>query len=533
MAALELVVLIGAAVLGGELLARRFRLPSPLILVVVGAGLSFLPGLRTVQFPPDIVLLIFLPALVYWESLDSTSLREIRLNLRVIVLAAVGLVLATAFCVGAIGSALGLTWPLALTLGAIVAPTDATAVASVGATLPRRTSAILRTESLVNDGTSLALYGVAVGAVVTGGHVSLPLFGAEFVWSAVASVAIGLAVGGLVLWIRRYVTEEHLASTLSLLTPFLAFLPAEEAHASGVVAVVVCGIVIAQGGPRVIPAAARRQVFGFWQVASFVLNDVLFVLTGLQLHQIVTGLDAGSRSLVLALAAAVTAVVIGLRLLWFHTVPYVLRALDRRPVQRTRRLSARHRTPLAWAGMRGSISLAAALALPLSTDSGLPLPHREALIAVTFAVIVLTVAAQGLTLPAVLRWSRLPADPTQDYEEALALRTAYQTAVKALPAIAADLGAPDEVRDRLVMQYRAQVDELKATMDDNSKSVASAEATMTDWERQLGRAVLPAKRDAVLGLRHAGRIDDVVLRRVQARFDAQELRLSDVVDEDT
>jgi CPA1 family monovalent cation:H+ antiporter len=517
MAALELVVLIGAAVLGGELLARRFRLPSPLILVVVGAGLSFLPGLRTVQFPPDIVLLIFLPALVYWESLDSTSLREIRLNLRAIVLAAVGLVLATALCVGAVGSALGLTWPLALTL----------------ATLPRHTSAILRTESLVNDGTSLALYGVAVGAVVTGGHVSLPLFGAEFVWSAVASVAIGLAVGGLVLWIRRYVTEEHLASTLSLLTPFLAFLPAEEAHASGVVAVVVCGIVIAQGGPRVIPAAARRQVFGFWQVASFVLNDVLFVLTGLQLHQIVTGLDAGSRPLVLALAAAVTAVVIGLRLLWFHTVPYVLRALDRRPVQRTRRVSARHRTPLAWAGMRGSISLAAALALPLSTDSGLPLPHREALIAVTFAVIVLTVAVQGLTLPAVLRWSRLPADPTQDYEEALALRTAYQTAVKALPAIAADLGAPDEVRDRLVMQYRAQVDELKATMDDNSKSVVSTEATMTDWERQLGRAVLPAKRDAVLGLRHTGRIDDVVLRRVQARFDAQELRLSDVVDEDT
>ena len=529
MVALELLVLLGAMVLAGEVVARQLRLPKPLVLLAAGAAISFVPGLHNVRMAPDVVLLLFLPALVYWESLRSTSLREIRANARAILLAAVGLVLATALCVMAVGIALGLSWPLGLALGAIIAPTDATAMASISAALPRRASAILRTESLVNDGTSLTLYSVAVGAAVTGKPPAIPLFGAQIVGSALGAIVIGIVVGLLVLSVRRHVPQRHLSSTLSLLTPFVAFLPAERAHTSGVVAVVTCGIVISQGGPRVYSAADRREAFGFWQVVSFVLNDSLFVLTGLRLHCIIAGLGPRTWPLVVGLSGIVIVVVIGLRLLWFLAGSYAL--VPHRPKRDPVSLRARHLVPLAWSGMRGSISLAAAFALPLTTNAGRPLPHRETLLAVTFTVIVFTILVQGLSLPAVLRWSRLPPDPTQDYEEALATRTAFLSALAELSAIADRLGSPKEVRDRLRAEFRAEADQLSATMNDDTLSVRPRETAAIDWERQLRRAVIPHKRKAVLGLRHTDRIDDIVLRHIQALLDAEELRLTEYENE--
>jgi Na+/H+ antiporter len=534
MAALELIVLIGAVVLAGETTARRFRLPVPLVLLAVGSGLSFVPRLHNVESAPNAVLFVFLPALVYWEALNNTSLREIRVHVRIIALTGVGLTLATALCVAVAANALGLAWPLALALGAIVSLTDATAMAQLLAMVPRRISTILRTESVINDGTSLVLYSIAARAAGSGRHASLALFSAEFAESTAASVAIGLAVGGLVLLVWRYLNEQRLASALSLLTPFLAFLPAERAHVSGVVAVATCGIVAAQGGPRVVPAAARRRAFGFWEVASFVLNDALFLLTGLDLYRIIAALRTDSWPVkVLSLSAVAIAIAIGLRLLWFYTLPYLLRAIDRRPVQRALRISARHRLFIAWAGMRGSISLALALALPLTTKGSRPLPDREQIIAVTFAVIVFSIIIQGLSMPAVLRLSRLTPDPAQAYEEALASRAAFQRATALLPGIAAALGAPDTVRDRLTVEYRAEADKLTSTMDDTTRSIRSTKAAEVDWERRLRRAVIPAKRDAVLDQRHARRIDDVVLQRVQAHLDTEEIQLANVIDKDT
>jgi monovalent cation/hydrogen antiporter len=534
MTALEVIVLIGAAVLVGEVTARRFRLPPPLLLLAIGSGLSFVPALNSAERAPNVVLFFFVPALVYWEAQSNTSLREIRANLRFIALTGVGLSLATALSVAAAGSALGLAWPSALVLGAIVSLTDATAMARLLTTVPRRISTILRTESLINDGTALVLYTIAVEAAANGRHVSPALFTAEFAESAVSAVAIGLVVGGLVLRIRHYVTEERLSSALSLLTPFLAFLPAERVHASGVVAVATCGIVTAQGGPRIVPAAARRQVVGFWEVVSFILDDALFLLTGLHLHRIISMLHTDSWPvLVISLSAIVIAAIIGLRLLWFFTVPYLLRAIDRRPIEHTRRISARRRFLIVWAGMRGSISLALALALPLTTNTGKLLPRRETLVAVTFAVIVFTIVVQGLSMPAVLRWSRLTPDPAQAYEEALASRVAFQRATALLPDIAAALGAPDTVRDRLAAEYRAEADKLTRTMDDTTRSIRSAEAAEVDWERRLRRAAIPARRDAVLRLRYAERIDDVAFRRIQARLDTEEIQLANIIDPDT
>jgi Na+/H+ antiporter len=533
MTTLEVIVLIGAAVLAGEVAARRLRLPPPLVLLAIGSGLSFVHTLRGAERSSNVVLLIFIPALVYWEAQNNTSLREIRANLRIILLAAVGLTLATAVCVAAAASALGLEWPSALVLGAIVSLTDATVIARLLSAVPRRVSAILRTESLVNDAAALLLYRIAVREAVNGRHVDLALYSAEFAESAAASVAIGLAVGSLVLWVWHFMTEEHLTSALSLLAPFLAFLSAERADASGVVAVATCGLVIAHGGPYIIPAAARRQTFGFWQVVSFIVSDALFVLTGLQLYRLIIKLHTDSWPvLVISLSAIVIAIVIGLRLLWFYTVPYLVRAVYRRAL-RTPLIPVRNRFPIAWAGMRGSISLALAIALPMTTNAGRPLPRRETLIAATFAVIVITIAVQGLSMPAVLRWSRLTQDPAQAYEEALASRAGFQRATALLPGIAAALGGPGAARDRLAAEYRAEADKLTSVMDDTTRSIRSAGAAEVDWERRLRRAVIPARRGAALSLRRARRIDDVALRRIQARLDTEEIQLTNIIDQDT
>jgi monovalent cation/hydrogen antiporter len=536
MGVLELIILIGAAVMAGEVAARYFRLPPPLMLLAIGSGLSFVPALGGVGRKPDVVLFIFVPAIVYWESQNNTSLREIRDNLRIIAVGGVGLVLATAFCVAAVASALGLAWPSALVLGAIVSLTDVRAMAGLLPKVPRRVSAILRAESVVNDGTALVLYSIAVSAAAGGRHESPALFCADFAESVAAAVGIGLAVGGLVLWVWRYMTEQRLANMLSLLTPFLAYLPAAWASGSGVVAVATCGIVIAQGGPRVIPAAARRQGLGFWEVANFVLNDILFLLTGLDLQRIISKLHHDSwpvQTLVLSVSGITVGVVIGLRLLWFYTVPYLSRRIDPRPAQRRLRIPARRRLLIAWAGMRGAISLALALALPLTTTAGRPLPDREELITATFAVIAFTIAVQGLSMPAVLRWSRLTPDPAQEYEEALASRAAYQRAAALLPSIAAALSVPDTVRDRLAADYRAEADKLTSAMDDTTQSIRSTGPAEVDWERRLRNATIPVMREAVLSLRRAKRIDDIVLRRIQARLDTEEIRLANDIDQDT
>jgi CPA1 family monovalent cation:H+ antiporter len=527
MEGLELVVIIGLTILIGGAIARRLGIPPPLVLLVLGAAVGFVPALENVALPPDVVLLLFLPALLYWESLN-TSLREIRNNLRVISLAAIGLVLLTAVVVGVVANAFGLPWPIALALGAILAPTDATAIASVASGLPRRSLTTLRAESLINDGTALVLYGVAVSAAVAGSGISLGSLTLEFVLSYVVAIAVGLAVGFVAVWVRRFLHDSRLENTLSVLTPFLAFLPAELLHVSGVVAVVVCGLVLSQGGPRWIPARTRVQGFGFWEVSTYILNGSLFVLIGLQFHLIVTSLDAASWQLVGGLSLAAIGLVIGIRIAWFNTTPYVIRLLDRRPSQRARRVSARQRFPLAWAGFRGAVSLAAALALPLEMTSGEALPGRDVLIAVTFAVILFTLLVQGLTMPAVVRWARLPPDPTEAYENLLAERVALEAAVDALPEAAAELGAPDEVLDGMLTEYRGRLERLHRSMDDDHLTLVEVEAEddETDYAGQLRLAVLPAKREAIIALRDERRIDDVVLRRIQARIDAEELRLS-------
>lgn len=537
MRGLEIVVVVGVAVLACSLLARRLNVPAPLVLLVGGLVLGFVPRVDGVDLPPDVVLFLFLPALLYWESL-TTSLREILANLRAIVLLSTVLVLATAALVAVVGHAVGLGWPMAFVLGAVVAPTDATAVAAVAGHLPRRTLTILRAESLVNDGTALVVYAIAVEAATRHAGITALGVGWRFVASYAGGIGIGLLVAVVLVAVRRRLHDTRLENCLSVVSAFIAYLPAELLHVSGVVAVVTCGLVFSQVGPRIVSAATRTQAHAFWTLTTYLLNGALFVLVGLQVHPVLTGLDSdgpdGTRlGRALWICLAVAGVVVGTRLLWSYTVPYLVRALDRRPAQRLRRVGARARLPVAWAGFRGAVSLAAALAIPERDASGAPLAGRDLVLLVTVGVILVTLLVQGLSMPAIVRFARLPPDPTEAEEQRMAEEVAARAGLDAVDTRAAQLGLDGAVVDGVRHAYRVRIKTLiSEPADPDLAAFGAAKREFLENDRRLRRALLADKRAALIRLRDTRDIDDTVLRRVQAQLDAEEVRLTGVPADD-
>lgn len=522
---LQALVVVLAAVLVLSRLARALRIAPPIVLLFGGIPLAFVPWTAGTLVPPEVVLLVFLPALLYWESL-TTSLREIRANLRTVIGSSVVLVLATAAAVAATGHALGLSWPVAWVLGAVVAPTDATAVSAVAGAMPRRTLTTLRAESLINDGTALVVFAVAVAVATGEQQFSWLTTGGTFLLSYVGGAAAGLVVAWVATQARRFADDPVLENVVSILTPFTAFLLAEEANASGVLAVVVCGLAVSQVGPRLIAARTRLQSSAFWQLTTFLLNGTLFVLVGLQLRGALHALHSYSIGEAVVDSLIVAGVVIATRLVWVNTAPYAVRLLDRRPAQRLRRVSARHRLPSGWAGFRGGVSLAAALAVPVTVADGSPFPGRDLIVVVTFGVILVTLVVQGLTLPALLRWARLPDDGGELREQALAERTATEAGLAALEETAARLQVSEAVVERVRADYEEHLHALADAHRDGEEIDAAdpVHADHDDYQR-LSAALLSEKRAAVVRLRDDRSIDDIVLRRVQARLDAEEIRL--------
>jgi Na+/H+ antiporter len=520
MLGLELVVVLGATLLLAGVLARRFRVAPPILLLLFGVLLGFAPALREVHLPPEAMLLIFLPALLYWESL-TTSLREIRSNLRVIVLASTLLVIATAAAVAVVGHALGLPWGPAWVLGAALAPTDATAVGVLARALPRRTVTTLRAESLVNDGTALVVYGLAVGVTVGEEHLGALHVSGLFLLSYGGGALAGVVVAWLATQARRRLDDPLQENVLILLTPFSAFLLAEVVGASGVLAVVVCGLIMSQVGPRLGRADSRQLTVAFWTLSTYLLNGALFVLVGLEVQSSVRGLTSTDLSRALFAVALVSAVVIGVRFGWLFTMPYVIRALDRRPQQRLRRVGPRGRIVTGVAGFRGAVSLAAALAVPETVESGAPFPGRDLIVFVTAGVIAVTLL-QALVLPGVVRWARLPRDTMVEEEIRLAQTEATQAALGALPEVASELGTDPEVVERTRREYEEHLHLVHAGEDDDDEPVTRHDEQYT----ALRLALLARKRATVVALRDAQRIDDIVLRRFQTRLDIEEVRLS-------
>ena len=522
MLGLDVIVAVGLAILGCGVLGRRLHIAPALLLLATGAMLGFIPALRTVTLPPTVVLLLFLPALLYWESI-TTSLRVIRSNLRGIVLASTVLVIASAAAVALTAHAVGVAWGAAWVLGAAVAPTDATAVGQFAGFLPYRAITILRAESLINDGTALVVFSVAAGVTVGGEHLEFGNVAGRFALSYLGGAFAGVVVALVVGPVRRRLADPLLNNVAVLITPFAAFLLAQAVRASGVLAVVVCGLIMARVGPRVGHAAARRQTEAFWSLATFVLNGALFALIGLESQSAARGLSTGDLGEALEIVAVVTVVLATVRLVFFVVTAYLIRAIDRRPEQRRRRMTNRARAVLAVGGFRGAVSLAVALSIPVRLNSGRPFPDRGTIVFATFGVIVVTLVVQGLALRPIARWADLPGGTDLGEERRLAELTATERALEALPGVAERLGTNQVVADRLRHEYQKRLRVIRAA----EQEPFDEEAVRYDRDyTALRLALLDHKREAILGLRRDGRIDDSVLLQLQASLDIEEVRLN-------
>jgi Na+/H+ antiporter len=520
---LELIVVLGVAVLLCGLAAHRFGVPAPVFLLVSGVLLGFVPRLREVHLPPMVVLLLFLPGLLYWESL-TTSLRGIRRDIGLIALVSIGLVIITAGAVAMAAHALlGMEWKPAWVLGAAVAPTDAAAVAALARRLPHRVMTILRAESLVNDGTALVLYGVAV-AITVGQQVLNPL---HVSWLFLLAYAGGAAAGLVTAWlsvrVRRLLDDPLLENVVSLLTPFTAFLLAELVHASGVLAVVVCGLTMSRIAPRVIRADTRQQSFAFWGLSTFALSAALFVLVGLELQTVARDLTSMHLARAVAAVGVTSAVIIGVRFAWLLGTWYFRLLLDRFNRRPLREPDPRERVVGAVAGLRGPVSLAIALAIPVRLASGAPFPHRDKIVFVTAGVIMVTLMLQGPVLPYVVRWTRLPADTAVEEERHLAETVATEEALAAMDDIAAERGIDPRVVDRMRTEYEKHLNVLRAHGDEADPD--PGRRAESDF-RALRLGLLDRKRQTTVRLRDEQLIDDTALRQVQAQLDAEEVRLS-------
>ncbi|MBQ0991366.1 Na+/H+ antiporter [Micromonospora sp. PSH03] len=517
MEALILIVVLGVTVLVGTTLGGRYRVAPPVLLIALGVLLGLTPPLSEVTLEPDLVLLIFLPAILYRESL-TISLREIRANLPVIGLLAVVLVVLTMVTVSFAAQALGVNPAAAWVLGAVLAPTDAAAVTGLAKRLPRKLLTTLHAESLINDGTALVVFAVAVALLSHSDEPGVLGVGEEFVGASVGGVVAGLLVGAAVVLIRKRLDDPLREGALSVLTPFGAFLLADSVHASGVLAVVVAGLVLAYAGPRVIRARSRVLAYAFWDLTTFLINGGLFVLLGTQIPRSVRSITSTSPGRALVIVLVVTLVVIGTRLLFIYLTAQSARLRRRRMVDPSQGPSAwRVGTVAGWSGFRGAVSLAAALAVPTVMVDGQPVVERDLIIFVTALVIVLIMLLQGTTLPLVVRWAGLSGDPQRVDEARNARRRATEVGLAALPQVAAEIGAQDESVRRLEAEYRRHLEDL-----DESCGNTAEERRL---ERRLRLGVLAHKRREVTRLRDNREIDDLVLQELQAALDNEEIRL--------
>lgn len=523
----EIEIILGLLVVVAALavVAQRLAIPYPILLVLGGLVLGFIPSLPKVELEPELVFLLFLPPLLT-SAAWYTSWRDFRFNLRPILLLAIGLVLATTSAVALVAHTVisGFTWPTAFVLGAIVSPPDAVAAAAITQRLnvPRRVVTVLEGESLINDATGLVAYRFAVAAVVTG-MFSIWEVSLQFFVIAIGGVLVGLAMGWLVVWVHRHLEDSLVEITTTILMSFITYLLAENLGVSGVLAVVAVGIYHRRYSPEVLSPTTRLQTIAVWEIIVFLLNGLIFILIGLQLPTILEEISEYSTSTLVWYAVLISAVVIGVRLLWVFPATYIPRMLSRRLRERDPYPSWQPILLIGWTGMRGVVSLAAALALPLVTSNGTPFPRRDLILFLTFCVILVTLVLQGLTLPMLIRWLKIVDDFSIQREEMEGRLRAAEAAMVRLDELTApdNLLAAPEMVEWLRTQYRDRIRRISAccvAMDRGSFNQLAA-------FRDLQREVIAVERRTAIRLRNQGVINDEVLHRIEHDLDLEEARL--------
>jgi monovalent cation/hydrogen antiporter len=521
---IELVLALLVAVAALAPLARVLRMPYPIVLVLGGLILALLPFVPDIPLAPDLVFLLFLPPLIY-SAAYSTSIRDFRGLLRSILSLSVGLVLATTIAVAVLVHALmpELGWPAAFVFGAIVSPPDAVAAAAVfrGLGVPSKIVTLLEGESLINDATALVIYRAALAASATA--FSAGGTAVRFVVVGIGGLLVGLAVAVIIAWLLRRLDDPPVEITLSLLTPFAAYLPAEALGLSGVLATVAAGFYLAWWDPYLSRSDARLRGRAVWEMVDFILNGLVFILIGLQLSTILRSLADRSLLGLVGLGLLLSLAVILVRLTWVFLDISLRWWLVGRTRQADNRPHWREVFVVGWAGMRGVVSLAAALALPAAT------PERELLIFLTFMVILVTLVGQGLSLPWLIRILRVGADSgAVAHQELHARKTALDAAMTQIEQLRVEWPTHLPLIDSLQLQYAHRATHL-GHAHDASENGGQDGAELFDQELLehyiIRRAVIDAERAAVLELRQRGELDDAIWRQIERDLDLEELRM--------
>jgi Na+/H+ antiporter len=530
---IRILVLLLIVIAAVAVVAARLKIPPAILLVITGVILALIPGLPTVKLAPEFVLLIVLPPLIY-SSAVAMSWREFKFNLRPISLLAVGCVLFTTIAVAAVAHWwLGFSWPVGFVLGAIVSPPDAVAPLSIARKmqLPRRLLVVLEGEGLANDASALILYRFAVVAV-SSGVFSFGQAAGTFAAIVCGEILWGIGVGWLMLRLRHWVHDPRVEIVLSILTPFVAYWPPEYLGGSGVLATVTAGLYISWNGLRLISAETRLQGIFFWDLLIYLIEGSVFLITGLQARTLIAGIHGDSLSDLAVSAAVVCAVVIVARFVWMFPATYLPRWLF--PAIARVDPSPPWQRPflLAFTGIRGMVSLAAALAIPLTTENGAFFPDRDRILFLTFSVILVTLVGQGLMLPAVIRALGLANAGRRErhadrVEESAARRQAIEAAMERLNELATE----QDLTHELVRALRTQLRDRLKHVEPRSAGDDDPERLIEPHE-ELECILIEAERRRVNDLYRDGKLKDEARRRIERELDLREAQLDNVRGED-
>ncbi len=521
----QIFLILLAVLAGTALLARRISVAPAILLLLTGIVLAFVPGMPSLELPPELVLLVVLPPLIYSASV-AMSWREFKKNLRPIILLAVGCVIFTAFAVAAATHYLiGLPWNVGFLLGAIVAPPDVVAPLAIARKLglPRRILVVLEGEGLANDATALILYRFALVAISTG-MLSLPKAAGTFVAIVAGEMLFGAAVGWLSLRARHRARDPQIEITLSLITPYIAYWIPQHFGGSGVIATVACGLYMSWNGPLLISSATRLQGIFFWDLVIYLIEGLLFLLTGFQIRSLFEASKAFPLHNILFATALVTVIIIVARFAWVFPASYLPRRWSRRLRERDPAPPWQWTFVLAFTGVRGAVSLAAALALPFALPDGESFPYRDLILFVTFGVIFITLVGLGLGLPPVVRALGIAqagrAEHLAEHEsEIAARREALGVALKSLEAITDDRELSDEVVRLLRARHETRINQLPDSLNPDQDDVSAAGIDLT-------RELIASERKFIHVLLRDGKITDEIRRRIERDLDLEEASLA-------